>query len=225
MEAHEHVKDDDVDEDCVEATWGCNRFWELVDVSFECGRARLEREERIARVRLLRLPSLGDMSESVPPASEQAFSQLGHRPSASGPCNHYWKLEEGEHVPKDRVRTSAKCSVQKIFPQHKVLHGRTAYSKLYASHVQYWNRENEFTTIGVPDPTISIYSILAEPIWLIGSWRRSSMEWTSWRQSPMEWSSSYGYVNLALHKVRVGGVGCFCSKVKVIAVILFFDAF
>lgn len=30
----------------------------------------------------------GVASESVPPSSEQAFSQFGHRPSAFGPCSH-----------------------------------------------------------------------------------------------------------------------------------------
>jgi hypothetical protein len=30
----------------------------------------------------------GDASESVPPEIEQAFSQLGHRPSAAGPWSH-----------------------------------------------------------------------------------------------------------------------------------------
>jgi len=54
----------------------------------------------------------GVASESVPPSSEQAFSQFGHRPSAFGPCSQ-----------------SARCSVQNIFPQHSVLQGTTAYSK------------------------------------------------------------------------------------------------
>jgi hypothetical protein len=62
-------------------------------VSFECGgwTSVEEGEEWIALLRLAREEesSDGDASESVPPASEQAFSQLGHRPSASGPCSHY----------------------------------------------------------------------------------------------------------------------------------------
>jgi len=109
----EHATEEHVDDVSVVLVpiGGCNRLFKLANVSLGCDWTI------IGGRLLLGLPwederRFGDASESVPPTSEQAFWQLGHRPSASGPCNQ-----------------SAKCSVQKTFPQHKVLQGTTAFSK------------------------------------------------------------------------------------------------
>jgi len=78
---------------------------------------------------------VGGARDSVPPSSEQAFSQFGHRPSAFGPCSQ-----------------SARCSVQNILPQHSVRQGTTAYSKHIPqsrSTASFFRRVNEEDDDGV----------------------------------------------------------------------------